>query len=68
MRVFVLATVLLASSSLYPSFAQEEGKVRLQPRKPEFLPRLIRNPSNSRINEPAATNRGLTTERWVATG
>jgi hypothetical protein len=26
MRVFVLATVLLASSSLYPSFAQEEGK------------------------------------------
>ena len=26
MRVFVLATVLLASSSLYPSFAQEERK------------------------------------------
>jgi hypothetical protein len=26
MRVFVLATMLLASSSLYPSFAQEEGK------------------------------------------
>jgi len=26
MRVFILATVLLASSSLYPLFAQEEGK------------------------------------------
>jgi hypothetical protein len=26
MRVVVLATVLLASSSLYPSFAQEQGK------------------------------------------
>src|ERR1700730_4949752 len=26
MRVFVLAAMLLASSSLYPSFAQEEGK------------------------------------------
>jgi hypothetical protein len=26
MRIFILATVLLASSSLYPLFAQEEGK------------------------------------------
>src|ERR1700730_6508036 len=30
MRVFVLAAMLLASSSLYPSFAQEEGKAPVE--------------------------------------
>ena len=67
MRVFVLATVLLASSASHPSFAQRKEKPRLQPHK-QLLPSLTRTPSSGGINEPTATNRRPTTVRWVATG
>jgi hypothetical protein len=36
MRAFVLVTILLASSSLYPTFAQEEGKAPVA--APQMVP------------------------------
>jgi hypothetical protein len=44
MRILVLATMLLASSSLYPSFAQDEGKA------PVAAPQTV--PAQANQNSP----------------
>jgi hypothetical protein len=44
MRILVLATILLASSSLYPSFAQDEGKA------PAAAPQTV--PAQTNQNSP----------------
>ena len=67
MRIVVLATVLLASSGLCPSFAQEQGKA--PPAQPQTVPAQPDEvPSNRGINGPIATNRGPMIVRWVAIG
>ena len=56
MRVFVLATVLLASSSLCPSFAQEQGKDPV--RAPQTVP--AQSDQNSRQQQDQRTGRDQT--------
>ena len=67
MRIVVLATVLLASSGLCPSFAKSREKLHRRSRK-QYLPSRTRVPSNRGINGPIATNRGPMIVRWVAIG
>ena len=67
MRVVILATVLLATSSLYPSLAQEASKPPIV--APKRLPAsLTKIPSNSGSNVPSVADPRMTIVKWAATG
>ena len=68
MRIVVFATALLASSSLCPSFAQEQGKAP-PVAQPQTVPAQPDQSSQQPgINGPIASNRGPMIVRWVAIG
>jgi hypothetical protein len=67
MRVVILATVLLASSSLCPSLLRRRQNPRLLRRK-RLPASLTRIPSNSGSNVPSVADPRMTIVKWAATG
>ena len=66
MRVFAVATILLLSSSLVPSFAQDQGK-SASPSQPEAVPvQPERSPQQSQ--QSREEERGRAEERQIGPG
>jgi hypothetical protein len=73
MRVVVIATVLLASSSLYPSFAQEQGKApplappQTVPAQPDPNSPQQRDQRTDR-DQPRGDDREMSRDGWMRRG